>query len=127
MSSHKDPKAFCIMWYACKCGHQERVWNSRDGVTPFGIICSSCGDFARHAAMNQDEYDPQYQLHHGQKFFRDGTFEESKILCKRRLTHLAHKTEDELTRADHAEIQAVANEFPPGWPCVDVYGKLAEY
>src|SRR5438128_138761 len=41
---HIHGEAFMLMWYECRgCGARERVWNSRDGVTPFGMGCASCG------------------------------------------------------------------------------------
>jgi hypothetical protein len=41
---YQHPEAFCLMLYQCKgCGFQESLWNSRDGVTPFGICCPKCG------------------------------------------------------------------------------------
>ena len=84
MSVHDNKLAFCLMWYACGCGHQERVWNSRDGVTPSCIVCSTCGNLAAHV-NTMDEYDPKYKLNHGQKFFRDGTEAEALTLAMRRL------------------------------------------
>ena len=40
--NHKE--AFCLMWYQCKtCGGRVRIWNSRDGVTPFGVRCRAGG------------------------------------------------------------------------------------
>ncbi len=39
---HKE--AFALMIYQCKdCHKVEMLWNSRDGVTPFGIFCKYCG------------------------------------------------------------------------------------
>jgi len=40
---HRHVEAFCLMHYACDCGHHEVIWNSRDGVTPFTAPCPSCG------------------------------------------------------------------------------------
>ena len=42
-NGHNHREAFCLMWYACPCGHAERYWNSRDGVTPFMIGCEAKG------------------------------------------------------------------------------------
>lgn len=52
----KSKEAFCVMQYACEeCGNIERLWNSRDGVTPF-VISSACCDKAlsKHVAFSQD-------------------------------------------------------------------------
>lgn len=106
--------AYNLMWYACECGHQERVWNSRDGVTPAGIMCSSCGGNAYHVRL-LDEYAPNHNLHHGQKFFRDGTTEEAHKLVVKRGGRVVGPFNPE----DYS--------FQPGWPCVDVFGHLTEY
>lgn len=42
---HNHREAFWLMLYTCKdCGHKEKIWNSRDGVTPFGTTCTICGE-----------------------------------------------------------------------------------
>lgn len=112
--------AFCIMWYACQCGHQERIWNSRDGVTPSGLQCSSCGGTAYHAAKQQDVYAPRHELHHGQKFFRNGTLEEAHSIVLKRLNcpPLCFELKD---------FDAEAYGFHDGWPIVDIYGHIGEY
>ena len=115
MGKHSYTDAFCLMWYACTCGHQEQVYNSRDGVTPSATICSSCGDMARHVP-NLDEYAPQHELNHGQKFFRDGTEEEAyKIICRR------------LKVGSISDFDSSKYGFQVGWPCVDIFGHLREY
>lgn len=76
---HKHVEAFHLMWYACPCGHQERHWNSRDGVTPYGSHCPSCGDFTiRHSRWHKDEYVPDYKPHHGQRIWVDMTRERAE-------------------------------------------------
>lgn len=61
-------KAFCLMWYACECGHQERIWNSRDGVTPFRTLCPSCGSAGmQHERWNEDACEPNHRPRAGQR------------------------------------------------------------
>lgn len=85
-ANHQHREAFCLMKYRCQpdhhhqrpsCGHQEIVWNSRDGVTPFGGCCPSCGGTQwLHVDFAGDVYAPDHQLHRGQKFWRNGTLDE---------------------------------------------------
>jgi hypothetical protein len=83
MPNHKE--AFCLMWYACKCGHRERIWNSRDGVTPFGCTCPSCAGIMDHVNWRDDEPAPNHKLTVGQRFWRDGTPNEAEAIMRRRL------------------------------------------
>lgn len=86
---HKE--AFCLMWYRCVrrpdqmirqipgaelhlsnrtgCGHAERMWNSRDGVTPFATSCPSCGGEMQHDRFDLDVCDPNHVPHPGQKIW----------------------------------------------------------
>jgi len=84
---HNHKEAFCLMYYACKgCGHFERIWNSRDGVTPFGVKCPSCeAGIMDHAYFGSDQYAPEHKLLPGQKFFRDGTNEEAEGIMRKRI------------------------------------------
>lgn len=75
---HRHIEAFCLMWYACKCGHQERIWNSRDGVTPFCTRCPSCGSpndlgSLRHVRWREDAYAPDHKPTFGQRVWVDMT------------------------------------------------------
>jgi hypothetical protein len=117
------------MWYACRgCGHRERIWNSRDGVTPFGLGCPSCGDDdLLHVEWARDVYAPGHALHHGQRFFRDGTVEEAVAIMSRRIAR-AEGTEYACTPEQAAELLEAARhpvargeigEFNIGWPMVD--------
>lgn len=82
---HTFGEAFMLMWYACDCGHRERIWNSRDGVTPFALMCPSCaGEMGtlRHIAWQWDKYAPDHKPHPGQRFFRDGTPDEAQAIMQ---------------------------------------------
>ena len=81
---YKHNEAFALMWYGCKCGHRERVWNSRDGVTPFGTRCPSCGDNMLHIEWGKDIRALDHKLVPMQKFWRDGTPDEAVALMTRR-------------------------------------------
>lgn len=98
---HRHAEAFCLMWYACEksggiqylvgeganarrmrtpvrqgCGHRERYWNSRDGVTPFGAVCPSCGEpTLQHVDFRLDQYAPNHKPHLGQRVWIDMTLD----------------------------------------------------
>lgn len=66
---HKE--AFCMMTYFCKnCNRSERIWNSRDGVTPFGCHCR-CGGSMQHISWSQDRRDPEHLPKRGDRIFID--------------------------------------------------------
>ncbi len=61
-SPHRQAEAFHRMKYQCNdrnCGAVEWVWNSRDGVTPFGILMR-CGHDGYHVDWRRDQYMPGY-------------------------------------------------------------------
>lgn len=128
MSTYKHKEAFCLMWYACKdCGHRERIWNSRDGVTPFGILCRSCGKFANHVEWQRDECRPDYKPIKGQHIFRDGTPEEAEKFMRARIEKAkgtAHEPSPEYAALLVATVRNPDDprnsEFQRGWPMLDV-------
>ena len=68
MPKYQHPEAFCLMYYKCiKCGHEERVWNTRDGVTPFCITCTApnCIETMEHIDWHMDQRHEKFvpQLH----------------------------------------------------------------
>jgi hypothetical protein len=92
---YQHAEAFMLMWYACPCGHKERFWNARDGVTPFGgVFCPSCGSskyFAQdgfpgmtHVQFERDMRLVNHQPHPGQRIWRDGTKQEAVQILNNR-------------------------------------------
>ena len=122
---HKE--AFCLMWYACNCGHRERIWNSRDGVTPFGMKCPSCQrGMLRHVDWTQDLPTPSHKLNEGQRFWRDGTPNEAEAIMNHRIEQSRGKDyyPSEEARAEllqHARSGGDGSEFQKGWPTLDVH------
>lgn len=126
---HQHAEAFNLMTYACECGHREVIWNSRDGVTPFGMNCPSCGGTTlRHVDWQRDVYAPDHKLHKGQRFWRDGTPDEAEAIMKRRI---------ELMRSSYpcspgmaarlireAREGGESSEFRKGWPTIDTTSKV---
>lgn len=81
---HVHGEAFMRMQYRCKgCGAVEVIWNSRDGVTPFGVDCRSCGGEATHVAWAEDRYAPDFMPPLGSRIFVDLTPERHKVLTRR--------------------------------------------
>lgn len=123
MPQHKE--AFCLMWYACDCGHRERIWNSRDGVTPFACGCPSCGGTMTHISFHRDEPRLNHKLNPGQKFFRDGTPDEAEKFILYRAEALKNTypiREDHLNQLiSMAREGHPDSEFRKGWPLLDVY------
>lgn len=122
MSAETKPReydhseAFALMWYACSCGHRERAWNSRDGVTPYTISCASCGGMASHADWHLDERSPDHEPTRGQLVFRNGTLAEALDIMEAR-----YRSADQTADFDRNEmsLRIVGKrvpEFLPGWP-----------
>jgi hypothetical protein len=110
------------MWYACEtCGHRERIWNSRDGVTPFGCSCPSCGGIMNHTQWGLDQYAPKHVLHPGQRFWRDGTPDEAEAIMRKRIKGLRCDAEYEAKLI--AAARGGEGEFQKGWPMLDGGGR----
>ena len=129
MAEYTFVEAFCLMWYACdQCGHHERFWNSRDGVTPFALGCPSCGNPSlRHVQWVLDERAPDHKPHPGQGIFRDGTPDDAAAIMSRRLDKCVG-TQYEVDDARRAELIASARtgtsgEFVPCWPMFERYAE----
>lgn len=122
---HTHGEAFMLMWYRCEiCGHTERIWNSRDGVTPFGVGCPSCGRIMQHHNWQYDKYRPNHKLHRGQRFFRDGTPDEAEAIMRQRIESMREQYPLEPGEEERL-ISACRNgdetEFRKGWPMLDIH------
>lgn len=119
---HNHKEAFCLMSYSCtSCGHAESIWNSRDGVTPFGTRCPSCGEQNLvHINWQLDRYIPDYKLIKYQKFWRDGTKEEAiEVINKRIKNHpdMPKEVQESLLQ----DASNLTGSWQKGWPRLDVY------
>jgi len=121
-SEYRHGEAFCLMWYACQCGHRERIWNSRDGVTPFGLACPSCGGTSlQHVDWRADERKPDHVLARGQRYFYDGTTHEAEKFIERRIEKFAeagHPIPPDIIKKLRYDAKAGVGEWLPGWPAV---------
>lgn len=122
-------EAFCLMWYACDiCGHKERIWNSRDGVTPFGTRCPTCGEVElMHIDFRADHRVPEHKLHPFQKFWRNGTKAEALAILERRFEMFAASGQpcpEEVKASLIAQLDGPSegrSEFADGWPTLDIF------
>jgi hypothetical protein len=79
---HVQVEAFCMMKYQSDAGEVEFIWNSRDGVTPFGVRLKS-GSEARHVEWQRDQYLPNYVPEVGSRIFVDYTPLEARATADR--------------------------------------------
>ncbi len=124
--TYNHGEAFNLMTYRCPNGHTERVWNSRDGVTPFMMQCRYCDEDTQHVDWRADVRARHYQPVKGERIWRDGTPEEARAIVTRRLES-ARGTEWERPESEWAEIIdsiVTSSEFQPGWPMLEVIGGL---
>lgn len=86
----KQPEAFKIMNYCCECGNHEKLWNSRDGVTPFSIPCSVCGDGMGmvHVDWHKDIFAPIFTPPAGSRYFADMTIERAREFAVRNVDQM---------------------------------------
>lgn len=124
-SGYHHGEAFMLMWYECKdCHHSEQIWNSRDGVTPFGMKCPQCnGSQMLHQNWGSDVFAPQHQLKPGQRFWRNGTPDEAEAIMRRRIE--AMRGRYPLTPEGEAELikrcrDGSESEFQVGWPMISM-------
>jgi hypothetical protein len=82
---HHHVEAFCLMQYQCKvCRHSETIWNSRDGVTPFGCECPSCGSMDMiHVNFGGDQYAPNHTPHVGQRVWISMSKDRAQSIARR--------------------------------------------
>ena len=123
-TEYKHKEAFCLMRYECdKCKHQEIIWNSRDGVTPFGTACPSCDGPLMHAYFASDTRSVNHRLLKFQKFWRDGTKKEAKLILARRCIDFRKQGYDMGGVDDKTFINKASSEgheFQKGWPVLDI-------
>lgn len=127
MAKYDHPEAFALMWYACNCGHRERIWNSRDGVTPFGgVSCISCGGSLTHVDFKLDEPRPDHELRLGQLFWRDGTAGDAITIIKNRIRIWQERRKpmpEEIAEQLLEDARNQTGEWGRRWPMLDRWDK----
>lgn len=117
---HQHAEAFMLMTYVSDDGTEsERVWNTRDSVTPFVILLRS-GKEATHKNWHADEYVPHYQPLPGERVFVDLTY--SRALQHANLAHrkYAHQQYGPIPSVD--ELASSYMEQPGAPDLVEVKG-----
>ena len=118
--AHQHAEAFMLMLYSCQeCDHSEILWNSRDGVTPFGIQCPKCnGINMLHVAWEDDQYAPDHVPHEGQGVWIDMPQSLKRTLVLARLeVGRAHGYDVPSDPHEREQlIKAVMESFQPGEP-----------
>jgi hypothetical protein len=122
---YNHPEAFCLMRYTAIEGDGLLiVWNSRDGVTPFGFFHE--GKEYRHVEWNRDRCVPEHKLYPGDLYFRTITMNDARVFAERQAKRAW--AEDLYECRDRwASEAAMAADLAPGIyhggnaPMLDVY------
>lgn len=79
--------AWKLMIYRCDaCDHQERIWNARPHVTPFGgVPCPNCRESMTHAYFGSDTHNPLHWPQAGDLVFIDLPAELALIHARRQV------------------------------------------
>jgi hypothetical protein len=115
---HRHAEAFCLMTYRTEDGAEiERIWNSRDGVTPF-IVSSRDGREMRHVEWSRDEYLPDRQPQAGERIFVDLTPEIAERHARERVERYWDDPEYPMSRMCATKDEAIATlaKYEPGAP-----------
>lgn len=80
-----NPEAFCHMLYRSESGREISIWNSRDGVTPFGVFIDD--EDMTHVEWQKDQRNPGYEPKPGDYIFVDMTLE---VALAARLKYVEH-------------------------------------
>lgn len=83
---HNHAEAFAVMRYASKDGSvTEKLWNSRDGVTPFTLMSKDDRVEMQHVEWKSDLYAPDHPhtgLKVGDRVFVDMTMERGRQVAR---------------------------------------------
>lgn len=87
MITHQHAEAFRVMTFECeRCGFQELIWNSRDGLIQYTVDCPYCfGGWMRRVLEEQDLYVPEYALKPGDRKFVDLTMDRAILIAGERI------------------------------------------
>ncbi len=124
-NGHTYGEAFMLMTYQCeKCKSVERIWNSRDGVTPFmGPTCRSedCEGATQHINWEEDLYAPDHKPIAGERIWRDGTLDMMRDIKRKMVTKWPEYLTEEM-KAEGLDVFieriAVEEHGEGGWPAL---------
>jgi len=121
--SYRHAEAFCHMIYRSDDRTVQRsIWNSRDGVTPFGMLDPETGKDLIHADWHLDRRDLRYQPKPGDWIWTDETRQQAEVRARRDAAKIVtmpmgqDRTEEEL-------FAVLMKSFQPGQPRLVVVGR----
>lgn len=79
-------EAYMLMKYTSKAGEVEWIWNSRDGVSPFGLLSKDGKDPLSHADWHEDAFVPNFVPPVGMRIFVDLTMDKALVSAKRQVS-----------------------------------------
>ncbi len=108
---HKHAEAFCLMLYRCKeCHRSLRIWNSRDGVTPFFMKCRFCEADKMAHDLSNDLYMPGYKPKIGDYVWKSFTKERAVAMYRQRREFMHNQGVDTSHFNDEA-LERAANDL----------------
>lgn len=119
--NYSHAEAYCLMKYSAKDGSEvEWIWNSRDGVTPFGVLNRSRTVELFHVEWDLDRRVPHYRPQPGERIFVDLTPERAEHFARRRIELYWNEGEypmrERFTSQDEALTVLVKGMLRPGAP-----------
>lgn len=122
-AGHAHAEAFALMWYGCPCGHRERYWNSRDGVTPFMTLCPSCGrPSMQHVDWKLDTFAPNHKPAIGQRVWVDMTLPRAEAIAKHRIAQAKSVGREIADTPEYIARLAAAIHEGGAAPALEVWG-----
>lgn len=120
---HNHKEAFCLMMYASEDrAITERIWNSRDGVTPFVVFSQGEPPIElRHVDWHNDRYEPHRVPKPGDRIFADMTKEMMEEDHKRTVEECWDDGEypmNTMYSSKEKALEALMEEWEPGLPVV---------
>jgi hypothetical protein len=94
-SNHRHAEAFCHMTYESADPRKYiklRIWNSRDGVTPFCMYSKEFGVQLQHSHWASDVCDPTYKPKKGDLIWKTYTEKEAEDSARRTLQRWKEET-----------------------------------
>lgn len=86
VGKYSHAEAYNLMYYICEaCQYEERIWNARDGVTPFITRCPECGGHMKHDDWKRDTLAPGHVPEIGQRIFVNMPYELAVVVARLRL------------------------------------------
>lgn len=117
--TYKHREAFCLMLYRDSADNEEWIWNSRDGVTPYGVT-SKQGHESVHVEWTRDRCVPEHRPLVGDRIFVDLTIERATEFRRRQVetywdqTILGHKMSDHWPNKENAIADLAQSDLDHG-------------